>query len=317
MLVGVGILGTAIARRHTSIGRPLTVYNRTSASARRVVSPYVRHAESLSEFGRGSLVYMCVSDANALRSILPSLLYGGEVPSMIANLTTIGPVQSKIIRALVQQAGVIYAECPVTGGPESAELGELTCYFSSDKEVLEGLKFHLEVFCKSIHWVGETHEAQSVKVINNLMETINMWGAAEALALAESVGLSISRVSHALMCGRGSSTYLGVLLQGIASGFWSENPRVTMGIRAKDVFLAQEMISDSVIAAPLTNLVASRTQEALHEFGSFVDQTRCFEFQIRTSVGKPHTADLSVGTDKSGPEELTESDTKSALQNER
>lgn len=277
VLAGIGSLGAAIARRHARCECPLLVYNRTAAAAHAVREGHVQVIEALADIPPGSLVFTCLKDAAVLSDFIPKLFEHAR-PSILANLSTVGPGASKVLRATVEAAGVGYVECPVTGGPESAEAGRLTCFLSGQPNVVDRVEPQLKVFCGSVYRLGAGSEAQAVKVINNLMEAINLCGASEALALAERFGLCVPDIADALLGGRGSSVYLQVLLQGIAADYWRERPRVSMSIRVKDLRLAEDMLDQASLRSPIARETAQQFRRAIALLGEDVDQTRCFAF---------------------------------------
>jgi len=120
-LLGIGRMGSAVARRLLADGIPLLLWNRTRARAEAVARAPARVADRPDEvFARCRLVLLVVLDHAAARRLLRGQrrrLAGRTV----ALLTDLAPAESDRLRALVTAAGGAYVEAQLYA--TAAEVG--------------------------------------------------------------------------------------------------------------------------------------------------------------------------------------------------
>src|SRR5579863_9707903 len=121
-LIGLGKMGTGIAKSLLRAGHRVTVYNRTRERAEALRANGATVAASIAEACRSEVLFTMVADDAALESlvfgeggILASLPRG----AVHVSLSTIGVAFSDRLTAAHAQAGQDYVAAPVFGRPDA------------------------------------------------------------------------------------------------------------------------------------------------------------------------------------------------------
>jgi 3-hydroxyisobutyrate dehydrogenase len=109
---------------------------------------------------------------------------------------------------LCTMAGGAYLETPVLGSVVPASQGALTVLVSGEKSAFETAQPVLEQIGKHVFHFSEPGRATRMKLINNLTLGSFMATIAEALALAEDIGMEREQVLDILAVGGGNSLVL-------------------------------------------------------------------------------------------------------------
>lgn len=272
-LVGAGSLGVAIGRRLLGRGLPLVAWNRSPARLQQLATAGAVLAEAVGGLLRDSdVVIVCLSDADAIRAVLldDALHWSGLGRRLVLNTSTVGAEASQSLEAAFAAIGVEYADLPVSGGPEGAASGTLAAYVAPAKLHADTVERIVAALAGTVIRCRDNRTAQQLKVLNNLCEAINLWGAAEAIALGRRLGLSVDELSAGLTGGRGDSRYLRVLLDHMRTQ--PVDVAVSLAIRIKDLELAEQLAGKLPPLSALTKALFNDTSEVL---GSSVDQCAC------------------------------------------
>ena len=207
--IGLGHLGKAIAARLLQCGHQMTVWNR---SPDKTAGEGWQVAASPREVAdRVDLVFLCLFDSRAVKAVLTGpegLLSGSAAGKCVIDLTTnhFGAVEE--FHQLCRDAGVSYLEAPVLGSVAPAAQGALTVLVSGERQAYDRVQPVLADIGKHLFFLGNPGLAAKMKVINNLALGSFMATLAEALALAEDVGLARREVLEILDAGGGQSLVL-------------------------------------------------------------------------------------------------------------
>jgi 3-hydroxyisobutyrate dehydrogenase-like beta-hydroxyacid dehydrogenase len=212
--VGLGNMGLPIAERLQAAGRPLVVYNRTRSKAEPALSAGAKWAFSAADVGRAAtsgIVFTSLSDARAGERVLlgpKGLAAGLAAGSLIIDLSTIGPAESRSFAERLGAKGIHYVDAPVGGSVEAARNGKLLVFVGGSNEDVERARPFLATFGRRIEHLGPVGSGTSMKLVNNLATLTYLAGAAEALSLAEGLGLDRHRTIDLLLDGTGYSRLL-------------------------------------------------------------------------------------------------------------
>ena len=201
-VLGLGAMGTAIARRLLGAGHELSVWNRTpgrdeelvAAGARRVGSPAdaVRRAE---------VVITMVTDPPALEQVL--LGRDGAASAIpreatLIDMSTVGP--TAIASVAERLAPVAVLDAPVLGSVPSVESGTLVILVGGERAVFDQRAELLSLLGTPIY-VGPSGSGAWLKLINNAASIATLVALGELLALTDRAGLGIDAVLQSLGAG--------------------------------------------------------------------------------------------------------------------
>lgn len=276
-MIGAGVMGAAIVRRLLSQKINVVVYNRTFSKAIEL-EPYGAVAERniFNLINQAEIIFFCLGNEQAIEEIISKLLEEAAIKSKyFINISTVSANFSDILRDRVEKSGGIYLDAPVSGGPEGAISGSLTAICSGSNSGIKKCLSILKAFCSHVACVGDTSEAQTLKILNNLAESINLICAAEVISLAKQKGFHYDVIKSVLSFARGRSAYMDLLLDALISN--QQEVAVSLAIRLKDMRLSLDIIRELSNESILADRVYKIFEETTSKFGAQADQTKCFE----------------------------------------
>ena len=187
-VVGLGAMGSRIARRLLDAGHELVVWNRTAERASSLVEAgAVAAASPADAAARADVVLTMVADPAALRAVTegPDGV-AAAAPSAVIEMSTVGPAGVARLSSVLEGAEIL--DAPVLGSRDEAEAGSLRIFVGGEAEVVGRWTPLLSVLGSPLH-VGPLGAGAAAKLVANttLVGTIGVLG--EALALAEGLGL--------------------------------------------------------------------------------------------------------------------------------
>ena len=191
-IIGIGMLGNAVALHLIDSGFEVTVYNRTKEKALQLKEKGAKISASPKEIAENSeLVIIIVKDANAVKQISfekNGIIEGNHEKLIVADMSTIDPLESKKISKKFLEYKINKLDIPVMGGPNVAITGELVMMASGNKESFNQCKEILDTIASKVFFLGDSGVAHSVKLAMNLQITM--------LALALSEGIMLVKKSN-------------------------------------------------------------------------------------------------------------------------
>jgi 3-hydroxyisobutyrate dehydrogenase-like beta-hydroxyacid dehydrogenase len=194
-VVGLGGMGSRIARRLLAAGHELTVWNRSRQKAEPLGVPVeASPAEAASE---AEVVITMVADPPALAAVTEGpegVAAGADQDTTVIEMSTVGPAAIERLRSVLR-ADLL--DAPVLGSLSEAESGTLWIFVGGDEAVFERHRNLLEVLGKPIY-IGPSGSGAAAKLVANstLITVIGALG--EALALADALGLSREKAFEVL-----------------------------------------------------------------------------------------------------------------------
>ena len=186
-VIGLGMLGNAVALHLLDSNFKVTAYNRTKEKTIQLKEKGATIVESPKEVAENSeLVIIVVKDANAVKQISfeeNGIVKGTHEKLIVADMSTIDPLESKTISKKFQDFNINKLDIPVMGGPNVAITGDLVMMVSGDKKSFEECEKVFNSIANKVFFIGESGVAHSVKLAMNLQITML------ALALAEGITL--------------------------------------------------------------------------------------------------------------------------------
>lgn len=260
--IGLGALGTPMAHNLLQAGHGLTVFNRTASSCEPLRAAGARVAGSPAEAAReAEVLLICVSDDRAAEAVLlgpeagEAAIHGLRPGSLVIDCSTISPATSRRLAEALAERTIRYIDAPVTGGTEGAKAGTLSVLVGGNAEDLEQARPLLEVLGSAITHFGPVGSGQEAKAVNQVLVAGSYAAVAEALELAERLGLDRQQVVAAL--------------KGGAAGSWALEHRSTpmindhyplgfkLALHRKDLAIALEAAEAQQLELPVSRLVAA------------------------------------------------------------
>jgi 3-hydroxyisobutyrate dehydrogenase len=205
--IGVGHMGRPMVDRLVAADVPTEVYVRRPELRDELASAGVAVATSATELAsRSDLVIVCFFDDAQVRAVMfdDGVLGAMRPGSILVSHVTGSPTLSRDLQAAAPE-GVTVLDVPISGTDDHIRRGELTLMVGGDLAALDRIRPVLETYCNPILHVGGLGDGQRVKLINNLVFTVNLRTALAAAELGESMGVPAAELSRVLSeCSGGS-----------------------------------------------------------------------------------------------------------------
>ena len=202
--VGLGAMGSRLAKRLLDAGYAVTGYNRTVEKTRALADAGMKVVATPREAAQAAdVVFTMVTDNDALRAIsvgADGVLAGLRPGATLVEMSTVGPDVTLEIGKAVAARGAVMLDAPVSGSTVSVEQGVASIQVGGDAEALERVRPYLAVMGPNgITHVGPLGIAKAMKVATNLGVAVQIMAFCESVALAEKSGIPREAAVEALM----------------------------------------------------------------------------------------------------------------------
>ncbi|MBM3356840.1 MAG: 2-hydroxy-3-oxopropionate reductase [Betaproteobacteria bacterium] len=254
--IGLGVMGKAMARNIARAGYKLTVHNRSRPAVEELVAEGAADGGSSAKVAAATdVVCLCLPDTPDVEAVLSG--ENGVVKSLRAGMividfSTISATSTAAFAASIAKQGASLLDSPVSGGPQGAIDGTLTCMVGGDAAAFERAQPIFSAVGRTITYLGSSGAGQTCKACNQLVVAGTMVAVAEALALARKAGLNPYTVREALLGGSAQS----FVLQNHAKRLLDNalKPGFRAGLMLKDLKLALGVGRDLAAFMPATAL---------------------------------------------------------------
>jgi 3-hydroxyisobutyrate dehydrogenase len=211
--LGAGNMGQAMVRRLLGAGHSVMVYNRSVDKANRLIEAGATVAASPRLAANGAdAVLSCVSDDEASRAV-----WTGADGALSAEVST-GAIAIECstlshdwvleLAEIVAMRGLPYIDCPVAGRPDAAAAGQLNLFVGATEADLAAARSLLVPLCKRIFHFGPVGTGTAFKLIYNLLGASQIAALAEAMVVAEAVGIDLQVAAEAFSTGATGSPHV-------------------------------------------------------------------------------------------------------------
>ena len=281
-LIGLGLMGSGMARRLLEAGFPLTVYNRNRERASTLAASGAHVAASpRAAAARAGIVLCMVSDDAASRAVWlgeHGALAGAARGSVLIESSTLTVGWTLELAREAAARGSELLDAPVTGSKTHAASGELCFLVGGSAAALETARPALMAMSRAIVHVGATGRGTLLKLINNFMCGVQAASLAEALALIETSGLDRAKALEVLTTGAPGSPLVKAVSGRMTARDYT--PNFQLRLLSKDLTYAlgegrRHGLSLSTVASALE--VVNRAVAAGHgeeDFSALVEPLR-------------------------------------------
>jgi 3-hydroxyisobutyrate dehydrogenase len=278
-VIGLGLMGSGMARRLADAGHELAVYNRSRQKAE-AFSKMARVAASPKELaGLCDVVVTVVTDFDAAKEVLLGAegVAAGHNKPIVADASTISPSQSEFLAQELKKRGIEMLGMPVMGGPAAAEGGELIPMVAGNKSAFEKARQVIETLGKQVFYIGEkAGSANAIKLALNMNIALIATAVSEGITLTRGCGIDPAMFVQIL-----NSTYFRTGLSEkkgpkmVAGDF---EPSFHLKNMLKDLELATGTAQAKGIAVPATSAVQQMFRAASNSGFSEQDYTAICAF---------------------------------------
>ena len=231
--IGLGIMGTPMAKNLIKAGYELVVHDRLPAKNDEFKALGATVAGSNKEVAELSdVVITMVPNSPQVREVCfndDGLVAGGSNKGLVLiDMSSIDPVESKKICADLAPHGIRMIDAPVSGGEPKAIDGTLSIMVGGEEELFNEYKDLLNVMGGSVVYVGPIGSGNVAKLANQIIVAVNIAACAEAFTFAKKAGTDPQRVYEAIRGGLAGSTVMDAKVPMMIAGNYKPGFRIAL-----------------------------------------------------------------------------------------
>ena len=256
--LGLGGMGSAMARNLLKAGHEVTVFNRTRSKAEELEGAGAHVASNPAEAAAGEVAITMLADDHAVEQVAwgPQGLIASLRPGAIhVSMSTISPALSGRLAAAHTQAGQRYLAAPVLGRPEAAAQAKLFVMAAGPEDALAACRPLFDALGQHTFLLGASAPAANiVKLSCNFLIASVIESLAESFALVRKSGIPaetfLELLTSTLFAAPIYQTYGRLIVQDAyePAGF-----KVPLGL--KDIRLALAAAEAASVPMPLASLI--------------------------------------------------------------
>lgn len=263
--IGLGGMGSVMARRLVDAGHEVTVWNRTAAAAEPLAQAGARIAASPAAAGDGEAVIAMLADDAALDAVASGgdgLVEAAAAPILVV-MGTHGTASIERLARACEGVGKALVAAPVFGRPDAAAAGRLFILAAGPRSAVAACTPLFEVMGQRVFPLGEAPQAASlVKICGNFLIASVIEGLAETTALCRKGGVEpaafLDVLTSTLFTAPVYKTYGGLIVEEKFAP-----PGFAMPLGLKDVGLALAAGSAEGVPLPLASLLRDQFLAAI------------------------------------------------------
>ena len=253
-LVGVGAMGSRMARRLLASGFKVAVYDRVRTNAEDLIVDGATVPDSLATLARTSRVILsCLTDDEAVRAVYlgtDGILANAAHDTLIVEMSTIRPRTSRELAREGADRGMHVLDVAISGSTPVMEQGMVTLLCGGESDVFEAVEPIFQAIAKQYFHLGPAGSGTAAKLVANALLGIGMQAIAEACAFGERQGLD--RVQLLTVLSKTAvvaPAHVGKLLRAVRNDY---SPQFPLRLMNKDFRLILETALDLNLELPAT-----------------------------------------------------------------
>jgi 3-hydroxyisobutyrate dehydrogenase-like beta-hydroxyacid dehydrogenase len=191
--IGLGNMGSRIAKRLRNAGYSLIVYDRNRSQAEEFISHGAEIAAGPAELAAAAdVIFSCLSDGAAVQSVYfgaDGALRNAKPGAHIVEMSTVAPETSLNLFRAGRERGISVLDVAISGSTPSAESGSLTLFGGGDRQAFELMSPLFHEIAHQWFYMGPSGSGMAMKLVVNAVLGVGMQAIAEALALGGQLGL--------------------------------------------------------------------------------------------------------------------------------
>ncbi len=266
-LIGLGIMGKPMAKNLLKAGYELVVNDRNQASIDEVVAAGATYATQAEIGETCDVVLTMLPNSPQVKEVMlgdDGVAAHMKAGSTFIDMSSINPVASKEIAAVLEAKGIDMLDAPVSGGEPKAIDGTLSFMVGGKQEVFDKYKDLLGAMGASVVRCGDVGAGNTTKLANQIIVACNIQALAEALTLAQKAGVDPELVFQAIRGGLAGSTVMDAKAPMMIAG--NDKPGFKIDLHIKDLNNALDCAHTVGSPLPMTAAV-QEVMQWLHNNG--------------------------------------------------
>ena len=261
-VIGLGIMGGAVARNLIAAGHTVTGFDTDSRQVGKLVANGGCGSGSAAGAISGAdLTLTSLPTVEALDATMAALAAAPRPGLVVAELSTMPLEVKQRAHDRLQAAGMTLLDCPLSGTGAQAVTRDLALYGSGDAAAFKRARPVFDGFARVSHYLGAFGNGSRMKFVANLLVSIHNVAAAEAIVLGAKSGLDPERILEVIGSGAGTSKIFELRGPMMAKGVYTP-PTATMHVLQKDSAIIAAFADALGVDTPMLDAAAPLYDEA-------------------------------------------------------
>jgi 3-hydroxyisobutyrate dehydrogenase-like beta-hydroxyacid dehydrogenase len=262
-IIGLGIMGGAIARNLVERGWEVVGFDTDPARRSELALAGVTIADGASTVAsRATTIMTSLPNADAATAVAKEIAGGGQPARIVIELSTFTIADKLRFKAILEPAGHIALDCPLSGTGAQAVVRDLVVYASGDSAAIARCGRLFADFAKQSADLGDYGNGSRMKFVANHLVAIHNVASAEAMLLAERAGLDLNQVIEMVAPGAGGSRMFQMRAPMMANRSY-EPATMRISTWKKDMAIIAEFAGELACETPLFTLTQPVYTEAM------------------------------------------------------
>ena len=261
-LLGVGLMGSAMAHRLLNQGIPVVAWDRDPSHVQDLKSRGADIASGARDVvSEANIVITMLPTAEIVGSVIEPLLPEWPETTIWLQMSSGGAAESDQLARLAAENGVTLFDAPVSGSTHPAEEGQLTILASGPEANRTRIELVLAALGSRVLWVGKAGMGSRLKLAANHWMITMVAALAEAMHLSQVMGLDQQQFVELL---DGSPLGSPYALQKLEEMRRHEYPAgFPVRLAVKDLQLAEEVATSAQVDMPLLDAALARMCDSI------------------------------------------------------
>jgi len=292
-IIGLGIMGGAIARNLVEREWRVIGFDIDPAKCAELAQAHVAIAADVPALTRDAAIIMTsLPTPAAVEKVAREIADSGQSPRIIIELSTLSLADKLRFESILQKAGHVALDCPLSGTGAQAKVRDLVVYASGDAKSIAQCMGLFADFAKQSADLGRYGNGSRMKFVANHLVAINNVATAEAMLLAERAGLDPKMVVEMVGPGAGGSRMFQMRAPMMVERVY-EPATMKVSTWKKDMAIIAEFADDVGCETPLFTLTQPVYTEAMTMGLADQDTASVFEVLKKTIIKAPDGGERS------------------------
>jgi 3-hydroxyisobutyrate dehydrogenase/glyoxylate/succinic semialdehyde reductase len=286
-IVGLGIMGSAIARNLVDRGWRVIGFDIDAARRDELALDGVEIAGGVKQVAHDVQIIMTsLPSAAAAEDVARAIADSGQAPRIVVELSTLKIADKLRFEEILNNAGHVALDCPLSGTGAQAKTRDLVVYASGDGEAVARCAGLFSDFARQSADLGIFGNGSRMKFVANHLVAIHNVATAEAMVLAQRAGLDPKMVVDMVGPGAGGSRMFQMRAPMMVEGVYQP---ATMKVSTwkKDMAIIAEFAAEVGCATPLFTLTQPVYTEAMAMGLGDQDTAAVYEVLKKTIIANP------------------------------
>lgn len=289
-LVGLGLVGSALAERFRDAGHELVGYDVDGGKLDAFAQRGNRAASSPAEVSRQARrVVLSLPNSDVVNAVVEGsggLLDHARSGDIVVDTTTADPVMSTALADRLRQRGIGFLDATILGSSRQVRAGEVLVMVGGGEADVDACADLLSAFARRVFPMGANGKGAQAKLVVNLVLGLNRLVLAEGLVLGAKAGMDPDALLAVLRDGAAYSRVMDTKGEKMIRGEFSAEGKLEQHL--KDVGLILDLGAQACVPLPLSALHAQLLRAGVAAGFGEEDNSAIIKVLQRLASADPH-----------------------------